>query len=303
MAKDHQLIVHDVLAENSDRPDCVPVFHCHWDNDDGATPSWERKRSILPVEEPLCLEINGCNTAVLMRLPGNERELAVGFCLSEGLVQKFEDIKGIGPAVTGAGKESVNIQVMTEDEPVFQDLKLLLVRTGPGCSRWERKSVAAQLPHCDSDLTVSFATLSRVHERLAGQQKMKHISGGLHASMLLDERGNKLFVYEDVGRHNAMDKVIGRALLDALPLRDKIIFNTGRTSYEMVAKAARCNIPVIVSLSSPTSLAVRLASCCGLTILGYASHSRAVVYSCPERIAEISGSDYTATVRDRDYAS
>jgi FdhD protein len=169
---------------------------------------------------------------------------------------------------------------------------MLLVRSG--CGRNNIAETGVELPFCSSKLRITAQTLAKMSILLCNQQKVKRLSGGLHSAVLFDRLAQVVAGYEDVGRHNAMDKAIGHAMLHNIRLDDKILFTTGRTSYEMVTKAARVGIPVLVSLSSPTSLSVEYAQNCGITLVGYVRQSKMIVYSCPERI------DF-ATIDHKDY--
>lgn len=249
----------------------------------------------LTVEEPLAIEINGHKAAVLMRLPGSEKELAVGFCVSEGLIEHFNDILLVhhcgsfqaGQYEAAENLESRNmVRLLTSKskQKPGQQLEMLLVRSG--CGRNNVEEISTELPVVTSKLRVKAETIGRMSAALSSLQEVKRISGGLHSAAIFAGDLRVVAHYEDVGRHNAMDKAIGYALLHDITLDDKIVFITGRTSYEMVTKAARTGVPVLVSLSSPTSLAVEFAEVCGITLVGYVRQSKLVVYTCPERIVE-----------------
>ncbi len=256
--------------------------------------STSQETAMLAVEEPLALEIDGKNSAILMRLPGAEKELAIGFCISEGIIERFSDISMVhhcGSFASGnRSKETADLEtrnkvrILTNGNKAqgSDDQKLLLVRSG--CGRNSLASMDNALPRCTSSLKVTTETLGQMNSQLFGQQKIKRISGGLHSAVLYDKNAQMLIGFEDVGRHNAMDKILGHAYMRGISLENKILFTTGRSSYEMVTKAARTSIPILVSLSAPTSLAVELAQACAITLIGYSRSNKMVIYSCPERI-------------------
>lgn len=252
----------------------------------------QKVESYLSIEEPLALEINGQIAAILMRLPGNEKELAVGFCLSEGLVKDMKEIVmvhhcgslGLSPAAPSDGMEERNVvKVKTSGEIVRgKDLTMLLVRSG--CGRNNLDAAQLDLPVCESGMTVKAEALGRLLVLLSAEQKLKPISGGVHSAVLFDPRENVICSFEDVGRHNALDKVIGYAVMRDISLNDKIALITGRASYEMITKAARVGLPIILSISVPTSLAVEYAKKCGITLVGCLRQGRFNIYSHSERI-------------------
>jgi len=260
-----------------------------WTKEDGG----KKVEAHLSIEEPLALELNGKTAAILMRLPGNEKELAVGFCISEGLVKDFKDIVlvhhcgslGLNSPASEDGVEQRNVvKIKTTRETVSssEDLAMLLVRSG--CGRTNLDIAQLDLPVCRSQTTVEAKSLGRMLVLLAGEQKLKHVSGGVHSAVLFDQKEQIICSYEDVGRHNAMDKAIGYALMRDIPLDDKIALISGRASYEMITKAARVGIPIMLSISLPTSLAVEYADKCGITLVGGLRQGKFNVYSHPNRI-------------------
>ena len=254
--------------------------------------------SYVAMEEPLSVEINGHQVAVLMRLPGHEKELAVGFCVSEGLISDFQSVEivhhcGQGvplPGVEAAdGEESRNrIQIRARPDAVTEDANLevtRLIRSGCGAVG------TAELQQIDlspvvSDLKVSVERLLRLNRVLREGQETHRLVGGVHGTALFDAQGTLIVVREDIGRHNAVDKVIGHCLMRGIPLRDKLLVATGRASYEMVTKAVRLGIPIVATISACTSLAVQLAAEYHVTLIGYLRGKRLTVYTHPQRIAE-----------------
>ena len=257
-----------------------------------------RQGLAIVMEEPLTLYINDRQTAVLMRLPGMEKELAVGYCLSEGLVRSLDDILMVHHCGQGLPEPST-ADVPTDDllsrsrvdlhvepsglNPEARMDVVRLVRAGCGAVDVER----ADLPYqpLTGGPVVPTALLLGLGGALRSDQLLHETVGGVHVAALFDAAGTLIALAEDVGRHNAVDKVVGRSLMRGVDLGATILLCSGRLSYEMVSKALRLRIPILVSLSAPTALAVQLADTFGLTMVGYLRGSRMTVYTHEERIA------------------
>jgi FdhD protein len=232
----------------------------------------------VPVEEPLEIRVDGAPLAVTMRTPGHDEELALGFLYGEGLIDQARDA---GPAADLAAN------VVDVSGPLTRDpgVRRFYTTSSCGvCGKGALEEVAVRsdpLPHgpvAERDL------LARLPDHLA--QPSFERTGGTHATGLFDAGGAPLLVREDVGRHNAMDKVVGRALLDdLLPLHGRVLCVSGRLSFELVQKAAVAGAPILVGVGAPTSLAVSLADDRGLTLCGFARGGRVNVYTRPERVA------------------
>jgi len=247
------------------------------------------------VEEPLEIQVNGWTAAVLMRLPGAEKELAIGFCIGEGIIRNFADIhlvhhcgQGLpAPGETGAAEEESRhrVQIQADPEAVRLDGGQEMVRLiRSGCGAVEVQAADLHLPPVTSRVTVAAEVLFTLTAAMRTAQHHYKLTGGVHAAALFTTTGEMLVVQEDIGRHNAADKVIGWGLLHGVPLDDKILLTTGRASYELVGKAARVGLPILASISSPTSLAVQLADSCGCTLIGYLRGGRMNVYTHPWRV-------------------
>jgi len=228
--------------------------------------------SYCPLEEPLSIHVNGHRIAVLMRLPGHEKGLAVGFCISEGLVSDFQAIEIVrhcgqglpGPtAVTEGNEESRNrIEIQVRPDSLNWDARLevtRLIRSGCGAATPTDLEDIGLSP-VTSDLSISVEQLLRFKRLLWKSQDVHHTAGGVHGTAIFDTQGNLIVAREDIGRHNAIDKVLGYCLLRDISLSDKILVSTGRASYEMVTKAIRLGISIVATISACTSLAVELAN-------------------------------------------
>jgi FdhD protein len=234
----------------------------------------------VAIEEPLEIRVGGRALAVTMRTPGHDEELAVGFLHGEGLLA--------GP-VAGAGPtEDFANNIVEVDAPLAESARERRFYTTSSCGvcgkgALEEVAVHAE-PLAPGGITVTRALLAGLPDRL--RQPGFEATGGLHATGLFDARGELLLVREDVGRHNAMDKVIGRALLDGeRSLTDRILCVSGRLSFELVQKAAVAGCPVLVGVGAPSSLAVELAADRGMTLAGFARGDRVNVYADAGRVA------------------
>jgi FdhD protein len=229
-----------------------------------------------------------------MRLPGGEKELAVGFCVSEGYVRGANDILLVhhcGQGLPAPGEEqtdfgSRNRIEMQVREGGFtytgQPDVVRLIRSG--CGAADVSALSESLPHLGQGFLVDPEVILPLSKAMRSLQEVYRHAGGTHAAAVFDATGRPLHLAEDIGRHNAVDKAAGYCLMRRIPLKDKILVTTGRASYEMAAKAIRLGIPVAATVSAPTSLAVQLAHDRGLTLIGYLRAGRMNVYTHSERL-------------------
>lgn len=244
----------------------------------------------VAVEEPLEIRVEGQSVAVVMRTPGHDRELAAGFVLSEGIIKSAKDLFDITtcvvPGTTGKGNA---VDVGLAHPGAFDPSKLTRhVFTSASCGICSKASIDAVLrrrkPLTDS-VRVPAETLLSLPRKLSRRQDAFHRTGGLHACALFDLEGNLVEVREDVGRHNALDKLVGWALMEKkLPLHDHLVLLSGRASFEMMQKAYSAGLPVVVAISAPSSLAVEFARESGQTLAGFVRGQAMNIYSGPERI-------------------
>jgi FdhD protein len=248
----------------------------------------------VALEEPFEIVVNGQSIAVLMRMPGQEKELAAGFCITEGYVREVTDILLIhhcGSGLPAPGEEEQDMESrnrvtirVTPDGFVPPDRPDVVRLIRSGCGAADVTSLSEDLPHVNQDLRAPVPVLLGLGRAMRAQQDVHHSVGGTHAAVLFDTSGRAITLAEDIGRHNAIDKTVGYCLLRGIPLRDKILLTSGRASYEMATKAIRVGISIIASVSAPTSLAVQLAEDRGLTLIGYLRGGRMNVYTHPERV-------------------
>jgi FdhD protein len=251
------------------------------------------------VEEPLEIRVNGKPITVVMRTPGADVELAQGFLLTEGIIGCREDILTVRYCA-GARDEvgetnSYNVlDVTLAPTVVMPDIDVARnFYTTSSCGVCGKSSLAAvrlTSRHCPADdlSTVSAATLSAMPDRLREAQKVFASTGGLHGAALFRTDGTILIVREDIGRHNAVDKVIGWALeCSRVPLAGTVLLVSGRASFELTQKAVMAGIPILAAVSAPSSLAVDLASQSGLTLVAFLRGESMNVYTRPDRLTKV----------------
>ena len=233
----------------------------------------------VAVEEPLEIRVDGTAIAVTMRTPGEDEELALGFLHGEGLID--------GPRAAGPPPDLAANAVDVAGPLLAEPGRRSFYATSSCgvCGKGALEAVAVEAPRVTSRLRLPAELAAELPDRLRAAQPAFAVTGGLHATGLFDAGGDLLCVREDVGRHNAMDKVIGRALLDGLvPLHPLVLCVSGRLSFELVQKAAVAGAPVLVGVGAPSSLAVRLAADRGMTLAGFARGGRVNVYTGAERV-------------------
>ncbi|HKU81298.1 MAG TPA: formate dehydrogenase accessory sulfurtransferase FdhD [Candidatus Tumulicola sp.] len=256
-----------------------------------------RKDDAVVTEEPLELRLEaGGSSRVLgltMRTPGNDFELAAGFAVGEGIVGSRDELATVDycldPAIDPDQRYNVvTLTLARPDLPAVARLERHFVTSSACgvCGRAQLDSLRERgVAPLDDATEVSAETIYSLPERMRVAQRVFASTGGLHAAALFDRRGELLALREDVGRHNAVDKIVGWALMTGrLPLRATVLMVSGRAGYEIVQKAAVARIPIVCSVSAPSSLAVDLAREFAITLAGFVRGSRANVYSAAARI-------------------
>ncbi|HEX8734637.1 MAG TPA: formate dehydrogenase accessory sulfurtransferase FdhD, partial [Pyrinomonadaceae bacterium] len=253
----------------------------------------------LAVEEPLEIRLGFSENgkfqhkaiSITMRTPGSDFELAAGFLFTEGILQNKNQISAIKHCGRfGQLKNTVRIDLQNDVEVNLKKIERNFYTTSScgvcGKSSIEALETGAKRIGQSDFPKVSAETIHQLPEKLRRSQKVFDETGGLHAAALFDAGGNLIELREDVGRHNAVDKLIGaRVLANEIPLRDKILFLSGRASFELVQKAVMAQIPVIAAVGAPSSLAVDAAAEFGVTLLGFVRENRFNIYAGFERIA------------------
>ncbi|HEY2470946.1 MAG TPA: formate dehydrogenase accessory sulfurtransferase FdhD [Terracidiphilus sp.] len=238
----------------------------------------------LAAEEPLEIRVDGTPLTVTMRTPGNDLELTAGFLLTEGIIESRGQLAEIRAVASDSAAKSNVVEVQLENTQFTSENLQRNFFAASSCGICGKASIEAirrrglRAPDCD--FRVAPQVLCRLPEMLrAGQPVFDH-TGGLHAAALFDAQGNLIVLREDIGRHNAVDKLVGWALLeDRLPLSNFIMLVSGRGGFEIIQKALAAGIPVVASVSASSSLAVKLSRELGLTLVGFLRGRRFVVYS------------------------
>jgi FdhD protein len=238
--------------------------------DDPITPA----QDLLAVEEPLQIRANGRDLSITMRTPGHDRELAAGFLFTEGILKVPEDILSIA-----TGENSVTLTLADGVDPGTARN----FYTTSSCGVCGKASIESLHHAACGRLSPAQASRAVIHglpEKLRAAQSVFEHTGGLHGAALFDAAGNLELVREDVGRHNAVDKLIGAAFLAGrLPLDHRILMLSGRASFELVQKAVMAGIPIVAAVGAPSSLAVQTALRFGMTLLGFVRENRFNIYS------------------------
>jgi FdhD protein len=254
---------------------------------------WEKGRrprrwpDELAREEPLEIRVDDRAVAVTMRTPGHDEELAAGFLVSEGLIDRREQVVNTATHPRNADRNVIGVFLADGVEIDFQRLtRHTFVSSSCGlCGKASIESVRRQFPPINRPVRVLAETLLALPETLRRAQTTFARTGGLHAAGLFDLDGNLLMLREDIGRHNAVDKVLGRSFLDGrLPLDRHILVVSGRASFEIIQKALAGRLPIVVAVSAPSSLAVEFARASRQTLAGFVRGERMNIYSGYKRI-------------------
>lgn len=266
----------------------------HWQEE-----TRQLREDSLTVEEPLEVRLDHRSLAVIMRTPGNDAELAMGFLLTEGVITQADEVLSIEEEVDADGlpllnvvnavlRHSVGAQFIAPSSIEHTAFERHFA-VSASCGLCGKNSIADLLvstpPLEEDDLRIAASTLYELPDKLRAAQSVFTHTGGLHAAGLFTRDGAMLLLREDVGRHNAVDKLIGYGLLHGeFPYAQHILLVSGRTSYEIIQKALLARIPCIGAISAPSSLAVELADRSGITLVGFLRDHSMNVYTHPERI-------------------
>jgi FdhD protein len=250
-------------------------------------------RDVAAAEEPLEIRLGGRPFVVIMRTPGQDRQLAAGFLLSEQIVRTAGDIAAMRYCTDDDGRDAVNVLNVWLDGDAALRAQVALegrrhVTANSACGVCGRRSIDDLLEgsrRVEAALRVSRAVVAGLPFALRTQQQTFEQTGGLHAAAIFSADGGLVRAAEDVGRHNAVDKVFGAELFDGhVPLGDRILFVSGRTSFEIIQKAVVAGVPVVASVSAPSSLAIELAREANVTLLGFVRGTTFNIYAGAERV-------------------
>jgi FdhD protein len=250
-------------------------------------------KDLVAVEEPLEVRLHGKPFAVIMRTPGDDRALAAGFLLSEGVVRSLDDIGALEHCRHPAHPDSHNVvdaylfgEAAAALDALLDSRRKVLTNSSCGlCGRVAIESLTPRASRLPEGLTISGSVAASLPDRLRARQPVFDGTGGLHAAGIFTVEGECVASAEDVGRHNAVDKVIGRMLLDGkLPLDSHVLVVSGRVSFELVQKAWIGGLALLCAVSAPSSLAIDLAAEAGITLLGFTRNGGFNVYTYPARV-------------------
>lgn len=248
----------------------------------------EVRQDVVAAEEPLEIRVEGRSVAVVMRTPGHDEELVAGFLVTEGVVTRMRDILEISQCPSVNNEYGNIVDVLLGGAIVNWDSLTRHVFSASSCGlcgKTSIESVFQRFPVVTSDLTISPEIIASLPAKLRAAQETFSTTGGLHASALFDAQGELIVIREDVGRHNALDKVLGYALQhNLLPLSQHLLLVSGRVSFEIIQKALAGGIGIIAAISAPSSLAVDFARDSGQTLIGFLRGDTMNVYTHPDRL-------------------
>jgi len=296
-----------IIGEKSERQAETPVIRYLFDAEKNMPSSTELLQDVVAIEEPMEIRVvfgpvgqrESTSLSITMRTPGDDFELAAGFLVSEGIVKEtgaIRSMKFCGPVPEQRTTSNIVKVELAADLPFDLEKLQRHFYTTSSCGICGKASLDAvqndgmvSVASSDSsiDQRLSADRIRQLPERLRSAQPLFATTGGLHASGLFEMSGDLLLVREDVGRHNALDKVVGRMLLDGhLPLQQHVLVVSGRASFELVQKAIAAGIPMLVAVGAPSSLAVDLAKRFDMTLIGFASQRRFNIYCGAQRVSD-----------------
>ncbi|HSL21944.1 MAG TPA: formate dehydrogenase accessory sulfurtransferase FdhD [Vicinamibacterales bacterium] len=253
-----------------------------------------RLEDAVAVEEPLEIRLNGFSFAVLMRTPGDDEALAAGFLFAERVIAAARDIERLEPCTDADHPHARNVVNVTLGgeaaarlERTLTERRCVVTNSSCGvCGRLSIESLQVHAPFIDGAFSVSADVVRALPETLRRQQSLFNTTGGLHGAGLFRRDGACVSAFEDVGRHNAVDKLVGSALLSgSLPASDLMLAVSGRASFELVQKAFLAGIPLLAAVSAPSSLAIQLAEAAGITLIGFVRQGSFNMYTHERRVS------------------
>lgn len=264
-------------------------FSCH---DSHSVSQWRDGASISAIDQvatevPVALVYNGISHVVMLMSPSNLEEFALGFSLSEQILHSRKELYDLEVVQRDDGIELQMTIAQERFNALKQRRRNLAGRTGCGlCGTESLKQVRHKFARVDGNMTVTHTALHEALERLPAMQSLQAITGATHAAAWAKSDGSLVFVQEDIGRHNALDKLIGKLAKHDQDFADGFAIVTSRASYEMVQKTASVGIPLLLAVSAPTSMAVQLAQNTGITLAGFARNGKHVVYANIQRLID-----------------
>ncbi|GLZ06672.1 sulfurtransferase FdhD [Actinomadura sp. NBRC 104412] len=248
-----------------------------------------RRPDTLAVEEPLEIRVAGRPLTITMRTPGDDFELVAGFLAAEGVIARPDDLVAMRYCADTTEQNTLDVALADGVEPPSELMRRAFATTSACgvCGKASIEALRVRRPYdvASDQVRLTAVSLAALPDRLREAQRVFERTGGLHAAGLFDASGGLLVLREDVGRHNAVDKVVGWALAKGLlPLSGHVLMVSGRASFELTQKAAQAGIPVLAAVSAPSSLAVELAEDAGMTLIGFLRGETMNVYTGAHRI-------------------
>ncbi len=239
----------------------------------------------VAVEAPITIDVEGIENYTLLYTPTDTRALALGFLFTEGVIEDLSEVTHLEPCADSPGTIRVRLAggIPKIGDP---NRNLLIVSSCGACGTEDLATRMAALPSVGDTLRITCASFQSARDGLAAKQELFPLCGGTHAAGIFDKSGNLLASAEDAGRHNALDKAIGKCLVAGLPTASRGAVLSGRVSLEMVTKCARAGIELISAISAPTSLAIDVAEQCGITLCAFVRETRATVFTRPHRVID-----------------
>ncbi len=270
------------MAMSEEAKDRIEVPIVRWKNGESV-----EEPDIVSVEEPLEIFVDGEPFYLTMRSPGDDIPLVAGLCFGEGIIESMDDLASVGHCEDTSANH-VNVFVSPErrkEGGAAARPKRMPTYSSCGiCGKDLIEDIAGVLTKIKHEITIPFSRLIELREELGANQYSYNKTGGTHAAAVFSREGRMLAISEDVGRHNALDKSIGKVLLAGARKEASIALLSSRLSYEMVQKAARFGIEILAGVSAPTSLGIELARSINLTLIGFLRSNRGNIYTCPERV-------------------
>jgi FdhD protein len=241
----------------------------------------------LAVEAPVTIEVHGFDTYTLLCTPLETEALAAGFLLTEGVIEDMTAVRALQPCADDPSL--IRVRLHAGPPRIGEDGRNLMIVSSCGlCGVENIQQKLAALPAVGDRLRVECGLLKQVEDRLRDKQQLFSACGGTHAAGIFEPDGRLVAWAEDAGRHNALDKAIGKCLLGGIPTAGRGVALSGRASLDMVSKCARAGLELMVAVSAPTSLAVELAERCNITLCGFVRGTRATIFSHPRRVGPAS---------------
>lgn len=250
--------------------------------------SLESREDVVAIEEPLQIMVNGSPVSITMRTSGDDKALAIGFLYTEGIIQNYAQIENVNQN----DENTVNVIMNKSVDIGVSDIQRNFYTTS-SCGVCGKTSIDSIFQKTPFDLKkmlfkVSADILTRLQDKLLNVQTAFQATGGIHAAVLFTSKGDYVYHSEDVGRHNALDKLIGHTIMaEKTPLESHILLLSGRASFELLQKAAMAGIPFVCSVGAPSSLAVELADNLGISLVGFLKKTGFNIYTNPERLSDV----------------